>query len=65
MLEATSMLCLSPMSAVPDATYYSPSCPIIALRQARRRATQHIARLTELDTQVIEVRREVASLDGQ
>jgi hypothetical protein len=38
---------------------------LIALRQARRRATQHIARLTELETQVVEVRREVAALEGQ
>jgi len=38
---------------------------LIALRQARRRATQHLARLTELETQVVEIRREVASLEGQ
>ena len=28
MLESTSMLCLSPMSGVPDTTCYSPSCPM-------------------------------------
>lgn len=38
---------------------------LVALRQARRRATQNIARLTELETQVVELRREVVSLEGQ
>jgi len=38
---------------------------LVALRQARRRASQNIARLTELETHVIEVRQELVSLAGQ
>jgi len=38
---------------------------LVALRQARRRATQNSARLTELETQIVEFRREIASLESQ
>jgi hypothetical protein len=38
---------------------------LIALRQARRRTTQHIARLTELEIRIAEMRREVVSLESQ
>jgi len=38
---------------------------LVALRQARRRTTQNVARLNELETQVIAFRREIASLEGQ
>jgi HNH endonuclease len=38
---------------------------LVALRQAHRRATQHTARLTELETQIVEFRREIAALEGQ
>ena len=38
---------------------------LVALRQAHRRATHHIARLTALETQIVELRREIVSLEGQ
>jgi hypothetical protein len=38
---------------------------LVALRQARRRAAQNSARLTELETQIVAFRREIASLEGQ
>jgi hypothetical protein len=38
---------------------------LVALRQARRRATQNITRLTALETQVVELRREIVSLESQ
>lgn len=38
---------------------------LVALRQARRRATQNIVYLTELETHIAELRREIVSLEGQ
>jgi Restriction endonuclease len=38
---------------------------LVALRQAHRRATHNRARLTELETQIVEFRREIVSLEGQ
>jgi len=38
---------------------------LIALRQARRGTTQQLTRLTELETHIIALRREIAALEGQ
>src|SRR5262249_32511321 len=37
----------------------------VALRQVRRRATRNIVRLSELEKQIVELRREIVSLEGQ
>src|SRR5262249_43615031 len=38
---------------------------LVALCQARRHATCNIVRLSELETQIVELRREIVSLEGQ